>query len=684
MPLSGGEMPASVGGREPGFVPGRLLVAVLPGAGPAAGILEGLPVVGEVEGQSVYLVEVPQGSEATMARWLEHRPEVRYAERDLYAYQLLLPNDRYYRGYQWNLSKIGAEDAWSKTTGSDQVVIAVLDAGIDPNHPDLRGKVLPGFSFVSGDDNIQDGTGHGTHIAGLAAAIGNNTVGIAGVNWKARILPIKVLDGEGTGTDSWIASGVRKAAQQGARVINLSLGSPGYNQTLRDAIDYARAQGCLVVAAAGNDYERGNPTMYPAAYLGVMGVGATTSDDLRASYSQTGFWVSVVAPGGDPTGSRDPDPKHWIYSDWPLALSDGYRQAAGTSQAVPLVSGLAALLWSVDPSLSAAKVRSVIESTAADLGAPGRDDWYGFGRINAGAAVAKVAVIPDTTPPTLALLSPTSGSYVSHVVAVSGTATDEHLAGYNLQYASASAPGAWADVLPGGVTPVPVGRLGNWETTAVPDGRYLLRVSASDQAGNVKVTPPVSITVDNTPPVLRIEHPVDGEMVGDVVPVRGAVEEANGRRLYLELGAGEDPITFGYLQGTEKSAPWSDLLGTANLASWPEGAYALRVVVEDRAGNSTTRTVRVTLSRTPVPAPLPGDVDGDGRLGLGDVLLALRYVAGLAALTPAGLRAGDVVPSPGVGGRAYGDGRLGMDDAITILREVAGLAVVGWPSTASP
>ena len=321
------------------------------------------------------------------------------------------PNDPYYTdGTQWNLDQISGPAAWARNTGSASVIVAIVDTGVDTGHPDLAGKTVAGASFVPGAPTPADDNGHGTHCAGIAGAVTDNGVGVAGVSWGARIMPVKVLDELGSGYTSWIANGIRWAADNGARAINLSLAGEGSSSTMQNAVNYAHGKGCLVVAAVGNcgdpsnyDCSTWNPIMYPAASPNVLGVGATGDLDERAVYSEFNYSVDVTAPGGNPTSGGDTNPRHWIISTW---LGHGYAQIAGTSQAAPHVAGLAALVWSVNPGLTPDQVQSVIQNGADDLGPAGRDDEFGYGRINAattlGLAATTVQSAAGDTPATAA------------------------------------------------------------------------------------------------------------------------------------------------------------------------------------------------------------------------------------------------------------------------------------------
>jgi subtilisin family serine protease len=274
------------------------------------------------------------------------------------------------------MSIINADDAWGLcSVDAKQVTIAIVDTGVDLDHPDLKANLLSGYDYVDGDAVPEDGEGHGTNVAGIAAAALNG-IRVAGVAPTARLLPVRVLDDSGSGYVSDIASGIVYAADR-AQVLNLSLGSASSSQTMLNAINYAaNTRGRLVVAAAGNcgdsDYPYNgcsyvNQPLYPAAYSNVMAVAATTSSDVRASFSNKGTYVDIAAPGSS------------IYNTY---YGNSYTYGSGTSQATPHVAGLAALVWAKNPGYTAAQVRSRITSTAVDLGATGVDTSFGAGRID--------------------------------------------------------------------------------------------------------------------------------------------------------------------------------------------------------------------------------------------------------------------------------------------------------------
>jgi len=323
----------------------------------------------------IYKLKVDEKADLAQAiRAFKSSPYVEYAEPNYITCISETPNDPYW-GSQWGMTKIEAPAAWDITTGSGSVTIAIVDTGVDLVHPDLSGKLVSGWDFVNDHDDPQDDHGHGTHVAGIAAAMTDNGTGVAGLSWDAEIMPIKVLNDSGKGENKDVAEGIRHAAEHGANIINLSFGGPEFSELVEDAVEYAHDLGCVVVAATGNDDPSVN---YPARYPEVIAVAATDSSDQRASFSNYGPEVDVAAPG---VGIRS---TYW----WGGST---YGWLNGTSQASPHVAGLAALIWSVNPGLSNTQVESIIKQTADDLGAAGRDNYYGFGRINARRALEATA-----------------------------------------------------------------------------------------------------------------------------------------------------------------------------------------------------------------------------------------------------------------------------------------------------
>ncbi len=281
---------------------------------------------------------------------------------------------------------IKATAGWEETRGSSDIVIAVLDTGVDMLHPDLAGKIAPGgYDFVNEDDDATDDNGHGTMAAGIAAADTDNNEGIAGVAWDCMILPVKVMDEEGSGYYSWIIEGIRWAADNGAHVINLSLGGDESDPAMEDALRYANERGVVIVASAGND---GDSVLYPAAYDSYcLAVAATDYNDLRPNWSNPGPQVDVAAPG-ERIISCVPT---WFWGPNSLPYAWGF----GTSFSAPFVAGQAALIISIKPWLSPSEIMNIIRYTADDVNAdtlPGRDDEIGYGRINLDKSLVPIKI----------------------------------------------------------------------------------------------------------------------------------------------------------------------------------------------------------------------------------------------------------------------------------------------------
>jgi serine protease len=306
-------------------------------------------------------------------------PLVAHAEADHVLHAFDVPNDPYFGTAESYLSTIRMPQAWDLSHGSPGIVVAVVDTGVTPVF-DLSTQVLPGRNFVAGNADARDDSliGHGTLVAGVAAATTNNGIGIAGTAWNASVLPVKVLDSRGYGTDSQVAAGIVWAADHGANVINLSLGGPTSGDVLCAAVEYAQSQGALVVASAGNE---GNGKLnYPAACPDVLAVSATDAQGDFASFSSFGPDVGIAAPGLAVTSTRN---------------DNRFGTESGTSLSAPIVSGAAALVIALHPDWSAAQVAQRLEDTTQDRGPPGDDPFYGHGLLDTYAALGGPRQAPD-------------------------------------------------------------------------------------------------------------------------------------------------------------------------------------------------------------------------------------------------------------------------------------------------
>lgn len=397
----------------PAAVTGRVMVSFAPGTSAEARESAVRAVGGHIDDEipslGLFRVAVPaDGSDGygapAIAEALMAQPGVVSAEPDEVVSLEFAPNDEFYTRDpyvglgQWGLRKAGVDLAWDRTRASN-ITVAVIDSGVDPGHPDLQGALLPGRTYLAAPrpacsaTATRDDNSHGTHVTGIIAADAGNGIGVAGVAFGAKVLPLKTLDCEGHGMLSDVAKAIADAIDSGARIINISLGSNSDSSTLRSAIALAESRNVLVVAAAGNcggvpldsRCDVLNQRSYPAAYSTVLAVGATEPDDTRSSFSTQADYVDIAAPGRRIVSTAP------TYGTTVGTLR--YAAFSGTSQATPFVSGVAALIWSKEPSLTVSQVRARLISTVQDLGMPGRDDGFGAGRVNALAAVTAAAPV---------------------------------------------------------------------------------------------------------------------------------------------------------------------------------------------------------------------------------------------------------------------------------------------------
>ena len=365
----------------------RLIVGVRSGSpGAVAAAVDGLAEDRLLGG--MWTVRVPKGRGVSAAARLRGDSRVAWAEVDGPVRLATAPNDPCYdppssplcgNVDQWGLARVGAPVAWDISRGSRDVVVAVLDTGVDRSHPDLTDKVIVGGNH-SGASTSEDRHGHGTHVAGTIAAATDNGFGVAGLGWNTRVRAVKVLDDNGFGTYSTVVRGIEEAVATGARVVNMSFAGDA-SRALEEAVKVARNAGVVVVAAAGNEGK--SERNYPAAIDGVIGVGATDRNDNLASFSDRGPWVSITAPGVG------------IASTCTTALGNecasdtGYAVFSGTSMAAPHVAAAAALLFAAEPGLSGDQVRARLAATATPIAGTGTN--FAWGRLDAAAALRGMA-----------------------------------------------------------------------------------------------------------------------------------------------------------------------------------------------------------------------------------------------------------------------------------------------------
>lgn len=390
-------LPKNQGGSQ--YVQGKILVRYLPQvtSGEIAVSLEakGARLEREIVGIRVLRVEVsPTSDLALKLAEFSRDPRVEFAERDAICWIARTPSDPYFSS-QWGLENwgeygtpgadVGALQGWDWETGAEGVIIAIVDTGVSLTHPDLAEKILPGYDFVNNDDSPQDDNGHGTHVAGIAAALTDNGVGIAGVAWESPILPVKVMGGDGSGAVSNLAAGIMYAADQGAEVINVSIQTYAESTSLQYACQYAYGRGALIAAAAGNFGDYGFPVAYPARYDDYcLAVAATDYFDQVAYFSNYGAEIDVAAPGVGILST------YWTPQD-----GDYYAYLDGTSMATPFVAGQAALIMADKPRLTNNEVMRKIRYGAIDVNSstyPGVDQQMGYGRVSLAITVVPLDV----------------------------------------------------------------------------------------------------------------------------------------------------------------------------------------------------------------------------------------------------------------------------------------------------
>ncbi|HPN52011.1 MAG TPA: S8 family serine peptidase [Anaerolineaceae bacterium] len=545
----------------------------------------------------IQVIEVPEGEELALMEKYKTDPRVAYVEPDYIFKADMVPNDPSY-GAQWGLGKINAPAAWDITTGDSSVIVAVLDSGVDLDHPDLADKIVNGIDYVDDDSTPQDTNGHGTHVAGIIGASSNNGIGITGVSWGARIMPVRVLDSNGSGYLSDIVSGINWACSNGAKVLNLSLGGRTDSESLKTAVDNAYASGCFVVASAGNCGDSYysyngctymNQPSYPGAYDHVFAVAATTSSDGHASFSTQGSYVDIAAPGKD------------IYS---TMYNNTYTYKDGTSQAAPFVSGLAALILSIKPGFSPDQVRQVIESTAVDLGSVGVDDFYGVGRINILAALQSISLPPATL---AAIINPENDGNYTLSWSVSSGATS-----YMLQ----------EDDAPDFSSPV-IRYLGAGTQTSVSGqsiGLWHYRVKALSSSAESPWSSAVSTLVRPAAPVLSaISNPTGSDQF---LVDWSDVPEAYGYRLEQSADPAFSTASVIFVGAASQYQVTGQTGGT-----WYFRAFSLAGVHESLASNVASATVTVSgLSAPFMDVISNSDGNGDFVVSWQTVASATGYI----------------------------------------------------------
>ena len=314
-----------------------------------------------------YVINVPKGmSEGELAAVLLATGDYEFVEPNWLRYPAIIPNDPQY-GSSWQHTRLQSAAAWDLNTGSSDIIVAVCDSGVDLDHPDLVASLIPGYNSASNQTqasggNVNDINGHGTFVSGCAAAKGNNNIGVTGVGWDFSLMPVRVTNNSnGTASSFNILEGARWAADNGAHVVNASF-SGGTSASNNSTGAYLKTLGALLFWASGNDGSFISPNRPD-----VVIVGSTTSSDNRSGFSNFGPAVDISAPGSSVRSTRN---------------GGTYGNGSGTSYASPIAAGVGAMIYAVNPDFSANDVQDILYNSADDLGAPGRDDSFGRGRVN--------------------------------------------------------------------------------------------------------------------------------------------------------------------------------------------------------------------------------------------------------------------------------------------------------------
>jgi len=547
-------------GSSKKFVPGELLIQVKQDVtrGAVDNLLHahGAVTAGEIENIKVRRIKVPEHALEQVKKALSNNPNIHFVEENFIAEAGYVPNDERYPS-QWHLPKISAPGAWDLTTGSQNIPIAIIDSGVDPTHPDLTGNLIAGYNFLENNTDTQDVLGHGTAVAGSAAAMTDNITGVAGVAWNSPIMPLVVLNANDYATYYDIARAINYAADQGVRIMNISIGGSSYSSTLQNAVDYAWNKGAVIFACAHN-YSTDTP-YYPAACANVVAVSATTSSDTPASFSNYGDWIDISAPGA------------YILT---TTRSGGYGNWNGTSFSSPITAGVAALILSANPSLTNAQVVDILTQNADDLGSTGFDKYFGSGRVNALESIlAALAAVPDedTIDPSVAITSPQNDTTVNGSLTVNVSAADEGSVDRVELYVDGK--------LLSSDTASPYTFV--WDTYGYANSDHELMAVAYDTAGNDGRSSITTVNVSNESaddtkaPLVAITSIQGGALVSGGITVDVSATDEGGVvlvELYLD----------GVLLGEDITSPYAFFWDTTAYAN---GTYELVAMADDTAGN---------------------------------------------------------------------------------------------------
>ena len=552
-------------------VPDELIVAAR--SGPTRAELEtafsqaSATIRSEMSELGIYLLGFEAGQKLQVQATLVASDLIEDVSENTYYQDQRTPNDPDFT-IQWYLDAINARAAWDISTGDQDIIVAVLDTGVQTDHPDLKANMLDGVNVYDVTAGIDDTRNHGTGVAGIIGATCNNRIGGASVGWGTSILPIRVTDSRGRATSWAIAAGMRTAVGAGARVINISFAPLASDRMILRHAQFARRSGTLVVIAAGNTGRKRSDK--PSDYA--LFVSATMRTGTRAPFSTYGTFVDIAAPG---------------MSIYTAGVDDSYGSMSGTSFAAPIVAGVAALIWAVSPDLRPITVAEILTETAEDIGATGDDEQFGAGLIDAQAAVLQARQIQrrhDDDPPDVTITSPSDGATIKSRAAVRVTATDR----YDV---------ADVTLLINGLA-IAADTIEPYQFVIDPSkfapGEHDLTVEAVDTSGNVGLDTIMVVFAgsgDIAPPSIRITSPQDGDTVRGIVTIMAVASDGGTLTTADVLIHGEVLATIPQFEAATTIAHnW-------NASGASPGLHTVAVRATDAAGNEATDSIRVTVTQ---------------------------------------------------------------------------------------
>jgi len=551
---------------------------------------------------------------------LKNDPNIEEVDLNYIVHTTAIPNDPYYSSkgswgqpYDdlWGLKKINAASAWEQTKGSASIIVADIDTGVDRNHEDLTSNMWVntsetpsngvdddsngyiddyyGWDWANNDNDPMDDNGHGTHTVGTIAAVGNNGIGVVGVNWTSKIMALKYAGSNGSGSSLDGIKALQYAADNGAKVSSNSWGGVFQSSALDDAIKYAHNKGTVIVAGAGNN--NGDALDFsPASSDYAITVAASDSTDAKPWFSNWGEKIDVAAPGVDILSLKAAMAIIW----GAIPACGNYCRASGTSMATPHVAGLAALLLAKNPTLTNEEIRQIIRNGADDLGSPGKDSSFGYGRINAAGSMNLATTHPFapiiTTPKSRSIIFGTSYQ-------IFGSTPGPNFASYKIEAGLGRSPTTWSTIASSTTQVTNNGVLATVDTSKINDGVYIFRLTATDTLSKIYQFQVHDVEVDNIDAV--ISSPVNPILSRSGVNVAGTALTKNGAAFVnykLEWGIGSSPASWS-TTGISLNNGGIQPVSNGNLGTWDTSSlsldqdYSLRLTVNSNSAYQTTTNV---------------------------------------------------------------------------------------------